>query len=104
MTEEERMIWYMIMIMYKFVFEEAGNYYKFKESDPEKFEFLNNKRPFYQSVNRVDLTKAYIFEQAFEEIKEMNFQDLEAKTGVKVDPKILGNRVRSDVVRRTKEI
>ena len=104
LSEEDKMIWYMIMIMYKFVFEEAGNYYKFKESDPEKFEFLNNKRPFYQSVNRVDLTKAYIFEQAFEEIKEMNFQDLEAKTGVKVDPKILGNRVRSDVVRRTKEI
>jgi hypothetical protein len=104
LSNEDKIIWYMIMIMYKIVFEEAGNYYKYKESDPEKFTFLNNKRPFYQSVNRVDLTKAYIFEQAFEEIKNMNFQDLESKTGVKLDPKTLGNKVRNDVVRRTKEI
>jgi hypothetical protein len=104
LSSEDKIIWYMIMIMYKIVFEEAGNYYKYKESDPEKFTFLNNKRPFYQSVNRVDLTKAYIFEQAFEEIKNMNFQDLESKTGVKLDPKTLGNKVRNDVVRRTKEI
>jgi hypothetical protein len=94
----------MIMIMYKIVFEEAGNYYKYKETDPQKFNFLNDKRPFYQSVNRVDLTKAYIFEQAMEEIKVMNFQDLEDNTGIRLDPKILGNKVRTDVIRRTKEM
>ena len=77
---------------------------RIKESDPQKFEFLNNKRPFYQSVNRVDLTKAYIFEQAMKEIKEMNFQDLEDNTGVRLDPRTLGNKVRTDVVRRTKEV
>lgn len=104
LTEEEKMIWYMIMIMYKIVFEQAGNYYKFKEEDPQKFEFLNNKRPFYQSVNRVDLTKAYIFEQVTEEIKQMNFQDLEQKTGVLLDPKQVGNRVRADILRRKKEV
>jgi hypothetical protein len=86
------------------VFDDAGNYYKYKETDPEKFAFLNDKRPFYQSVNRVDLTKAYIFEQAMEEIKDMNFQDLENKTGVKLDPQSLGNKVRTDVIRRTKEM
>ena len=104
LTEEDKVIWYMVMIMYKMVFEQAGNYYKFKESDPTKFDFLNDKRPFYQSINRVDLTKAYIFEQAIEEIKEMNFQDLEAKTGVLIDPKQLGNTVRNVVVRKTKEV
>ena len=104
LTEEDKVIWYMVMIMYKMVFEQAGNYYKFKESDPTKFDFLNDKRPFYQSINRVDLTKAYIFEQAIEEIKEMNFQDLEAKTGVLLDPKQLGNTVRNVVVRKTKEV
>jgi hypothetical protein len=104
LTEEERVVWYMIMIMYKIVFEEAGNYYKYKETDPQKFNFLNDKRPFYQSVNRVDLTKAYIFEQAMKEIKVMNFQDLEDNTGIRLDPKILGNKVRTDVIRRTKEM
>lgn len=104
LTEEDKVIWYMVMIMYKMVFEQAGNYYKFKESDPTKFDFLNNKRPFYQSINRVDLTKAYIFEQAIEEIKEMNFQDLEANTGVLLDPKQLGNTVRNVVIRKTKEV
>jgi hypothetical protein len=104
LTEEERVVWYMIMIMYKIVFEEAGNYYKYKETDPQKFNFLNDKRPFYQSVNRVDLTKAYIFEQAMQEIKVMNFQDLEDNTGIRLDPKILGNKVRADVIRRTKEM
>ncbi len=104
LTEEERVVWYMIMIMYKIVFEEAGNYYKYKESDPKKFAFLNDKRPFYQSINRVDLTKAYIFEQAMAEIKAMNFQELEDNTGVQLNPNIVGNRVRADVVRRTKEM
>jgi hypothetical protein len=104
LTEEEKMIWYMIMLMYKIVFEQAGNYYKYKESAPERFTFLNNKRPFYQSVNRVDLTKAYIFEQATQEIQQMNFKDLEEKTGVLLDPKQLGNKVRTDVVRRNKEM
>ena len=104
LTEEDKLIWFMVMILYKMVFEQAGNYYKFKESDPQKFEFLNGKRPFYQSINRLDLTKAYIFEQAIKEIKAMNFQDLEEKTGVLLDPKQLGNMVRSDIVRRTKEI
>ena len=104
LTEEDKVIWYMVMILYKMVFEQAGNYYKYKESDPQKFDFLNGKRPFYQSINRVDLTKAYIFEQAIEEIKEMNFQDLEANTGVLLDPKQLGNAVRNVVVRKTKEV
>lgn len=104
LSEEERVIWYMIMIMYKLIFEEAGNYYKYKEEDPKKFAFLNDKRPFYQSINRVDLTKAYIFEQAMQEIKEMNFDDLEDCTGIRLDPNIVGNKVRADVVRRTKEM
>ncbi len=104
LTEENKLIWYMMMIMYKMVFDQAGNYYKFKEKDPQKFDFLNNKRPFYQSINRVDLTKAYIFEQAVKEIKHMNFQELEEKTGVLLDPKQLGNAVRSDIIRRMKEI
>lgn len=104
LSEEDKVIWYMIMIMYKIIFEQAGNYYKLKESAPEKFEFLNNKRPFYQSINRIDLTKAYIFEQAAEEIKQMSFQDLERKTGVALDPKELGNKIRSDIIRRTKEV
>jgi hypothetical protein len=104
LTEEDKIVWYMIMIMYKMVFEQAGNYYKYKESDPQKFDFLNGKRPFYQSINRVDLTKAYIFEQAVNEIKVMNFQDLEAKTGVLLDPKQLGNAVRNVVLRKIKEV
>jgi hypothetical protein len=104
LTEKDKMVWYMIMILYKLVFEQAGNYYKYKESDPQKFEFLNNKRPFYQSVNRVDLTKAYIFEQAETELKQMNFQEFEAKTGILLDPKQIGNKIRGDVVRRTKEM
>jgi hypothetical protein len=104
LTEENKLTWYMIMIMYKIIFEQAGNYYKYKETDAPKFEFLNNKRPFYQSVNRVDLTKAYIFEQAESEIKQMNFQDLEAKTGILLDAKQLGNKVRADIIRRTKEV
>jgi hypothetical protein len=104
LTEEDKIIWYMIMIMYKMVFEQAGNYYKYKESDPQKFDFLNGKRPFYQSINRVDMTKAYIFEQAVEEIKGMNFQDLETKTGILLDPNQLGNAVRNVVIRKTKEV
>jgi hypothetical protein len=104
LTEEEKLIWYMVVILYKEIFEKAGNYYKFKESDPQKFEFLNNKRPFYQSINRVDLTKAYIFEQAVQEIKEMNFQDLEKRTGVRLDPTYVGNIIRSEIVRKTKEV
>ena len=104
LTEKEKLIWYMVMILYKMVFERAGNYYKYKESDPQKFDFLNSKRPFYQSINRVDLTKAYIFEQAVDEIKQMNFQDLEERTGVLLDPKQLGNTIRTDVHRRTKEV
>jgi hypothetical protein len=55
-------------------------------------------------MNRVDLTRAYIFEQAVKEIKQMNFQELEQKTGVLLDPKQLGNTVRADIVRRTKEV
>jgi hypothetical protein len=104
LTEEEKVIWYMVMVMYKMIFEQAGNYYKYKERDPQKFEFLNNKRPFYQSINRVDLTKAYIFEQAVQEIKQMNFQELEEKTGILLDAKLLGNTVRTEIVRRTKEV
>ena len=104
LTEEEKLIWYMVMIMYKEIFDQAGNYYKYKERDPEKFNFLNDKRPFYQSMNRVDLTRAYIFEQAVKELKQMNFQDLKKKTGVLLDPKELGNIIRADVVKRTKEI
>lgn len=104
LTEEDKLIWYMVMIMYKIVFEQAGNYYKYKEGDPQKFDFLNGKRPFYQSINRVDLTKAYIFEQAIEEVKKMNFQDLETKTGVLLDPKQLGNTVRNVIIRKTKEV
>jgi hypothetical protein len=94
----------MVMLMYKLIFDAAGNYYKYKQQDPEKFNFLNEKRPFYQSMNRVDLTRSYIFEQAIKEIKQMNFQDLKQKTGVSLDPKHVGNVVRSDVVRRTQEM
>jgi hypothetical protein len=104
LNEEDKLIWYMVMVMYKMVFEQAGNYYKYKEKDPKKFDFLNNKRPFYQSINRVDLTKAYIFEQAIKEIKHMNFQDLEESTGVLLDPKQLGNAIRGEIVRKTKEV
>lgn len=104
LTQEEKLIWYMVMLMYKVIFDRAGNYYKYKERDPEKFTFLNDKRPFYQSMNRVDLTRSYIFEQAIKELKEMNFQDLKQKTGISLDPKELGNLVRTDIVRRTKEI
>lgn len=104
LTEEEKLIWYMVMIMYKEIFDQAGNYYKYKERDPEKFNFLNDKRPFYQSMNRVDLTRAYIFEQAVKELKQMNFQDLKKKTGVLLDPKELGNSIRADIVKRTKEV
>jgi len=104
LTEEEKLIWYMVVIMYKEIFEKAGNYYKFKESDPKKFEFLNNKRPFYQSINRVDLTKAYIFEQVVQELKYLNFQDLEERTGVRLDLTQLGNMIRSEIVRKTKEV
>lgn len=104
LSEEDKLIWYMVMLMYKLIFDEAGNYYKYKEQDPEKFNFLNDKRPFYQSMNRVDLTRSYIFEQAIKEIKQMNFQDLKQKTGVSLDPKHIGNIVRSDVVRRTQQM
>lgn len=104
LSEEEKVIWYMLMVMYKVIFDEAGRYYKYKESDPEKFHFLNDKRPFYQSMNRVDLTRAYIFEQAVKEAKEMNFQDLEKKTGVLIDPKSLGNMVRTNIIRLSQNI
>ena len=104
MSEEEKVIWYMLMMMYKVVFDEAGKFYKYKESDPEKFYFLNDKSPFYQSMNRVDLTRAYIFEQAAKEAKEMNFKDLEKKTGVLVDPKELGNVVRTGILRLSQEM
>ncbi|MBD3307321.1 hypothetical protein GF339_12845 [candidate division KSB3 bacterium] len=103
LSEEEQMIWYMVMIMYKVIFDKAGNYYRYKEHDPEKFKFLNDKRPFYQSMNRVDLTRSYIFEQAVEELKQLDFQGLEQKTGIRLDPKQLGNIVRNDIVRRTQE-
>lgn len=104
LSEEEKLIWYMTMLMFKVIFDRAGNYYKYKERDPEKFNFLNDKRPFYQSMNRVDLTRSYIFEQAISEIKQMNFQDLKKKTGVTLDPKEIGNIIRTDIVKRTKEI
>ncbi len=104
LSEEEKVIWYMLMIMYKAVFDEAGRYYKFKESDPEKFHFLNDKRPFYQSMNRVDLTRAYIFEQASKEAKEMNFQGLKKKTGVLIDPKDLGNVIRTNIIKLSQEV
>ncbi len=104
LTKEEKFIWYMLLVMYKLIFDKAGRYYKYKEGDPEKFNFLNDKRPFYQSINRVDLTRAYIFEQAEKEIKEMNFQDLEKKTGVLLNPKELGNVIRTDIARRTQEM
>jgi hypothetical protein len=104
LTEEEKLIWFMVMLLFKIIFDEAGNYYKYKERDPEKFSFLNDKRPFYQSMNRVDLTRAYIFEQAVKEIKQMNFQDLKKKTGVLLEPKELGNLIRTDIVRRVKEV
>ena len=104
LSEEDKVIWYMVMLMYKMIFDEAGNYYKYKEQDPEKFNFLNDKRPFYQSMNRVDLTRSYIFEQAIKEIKQMNFQDLKQKTGVSIDPKHIGNIVRSDMLRRSQEM
>jgi hypothetical protein len=104
LSEEEKLIWYMTMFMFKIIFDRAGNYYKYKERDPEKFNFLNDKRPFYQSMNRVDLTRSYIFEQAIREIKQMNFQDLKKKTGVTLDPKEIGNIIRADIVKRTKEM
>lgn len=104
LSEEEKVIWYMVMILFKAIFNEAGNYYRFKEQDPPKFLFLNNYRPFYQSMNRVDLTRAYIFEQAVQDLKQLNFQELQDKTGVLIDPKDFGNAVRSDVVRRTQEV
>jgi uncharacterized FlgJ-related protein len=105
LTREEKLIWFMTMLMYKLVFDKAGNYYKYKEQDPEKFTFLNDKRPFYQSMNRVDLTRSYIiFEQAVNEIKQMNFQDLKKKTGVLLDPKEFGNIVRTDIIRRKQEV
>jgi len=104
LTEEDKVIWFMILVLYKIVFDKVGTYYKYKEKDPEKFNFLNDKRPFYQSMNRVDLTRAYIFEQAEKEIKEMNFQDLEKKTSVLLDPKELANAIRVDILRRTQGI
>ncbi len=55
-------------------------------------------------MNRVDLTRSYIFEQAVGELKQMNFQDLKQKTGILLDPKELGNIIRADIVKRTKEI
>ncbi len=104
LTEEDKVIWFMILVLYKIVFDKVGTYYKYKEKDPEKFNFLNDKRPFYQSMNRVDLTRAYIFEQAEKEIKEMNFQDLEKKTSVLLDPKELANVIRANILRRTQEM
>ena len=104
LTEEEKVIWYMVMILFKAIFNEAGNYYRYKEQDPEKFLFLNNYRPFYQSMNRVDLTRAYIFEQAVADLKQLNFAELQGKTGILIDPKDFGNAVRSDVIRRTQEM
>lgn len=104
LTEEDKVIWYMVLMMYKMIFDKAGNYYKYKEQDPEKFHFLNGKRPFYQSINRVDLTRAYMFEQSEKEIKEMNFQGLEQKTGVLLDPKELANFVRTEIIKKTKEM
>jgi len=104
LSEEEKVIFYMVMVLFKAIFNEAGNYYRFKEQDPTKFLFLNNYRPFYQSMNRVDLTRAYIFEQAVQDLKQLNFQELQGKTGVLIDPKDFGNAVRSDIVRRTQEM
>ena len=104
LTEEEKIIWYTVMVTFKLIFDRAGNYYKYKEKDPEKFKFLNDKRPFYQSMNRVDLTRAYIFEQAIQELKQMNFQDLEGKTGILLDAKQIGNAVRSEIVRKSKAV
>ncbi len=104
LSEEEKLAWYMVMMMFKMIFEKAGNYYKYKEKDPEKWAFLNEKRPFYQSMNRVDLTRSYIFEEAIAELKNMTFQDLEKKTGILLDPKQLGNVVRSDILRRSQEV
>ncbi len=104
LSEEEKLIWYMVMILFKIIFEEAGNYFKYKEQDPEKWTFLNENRPFYQSMNRVDLTRSYIFEKAISELKKVNFQGLKEKTGVLLDPKLLGNIVRADIVRRTQEV
>ncbi|PID57855.1 hypothetical protein CSB45_06450 [candidate division KSB3 bacterium] len=103
MSEEEQVIWYMLMVMYKMIFDEAGRYYKYKESDPEKFHFLNGKSPFYQSMNRVDLTRSYIFEQAEKEAKDMTFKDLEQKTGVLLDPKKLGNVIRMNIIRLSQD-
>ncbi len=104
LSEEDKLIWYIVMVMFKMIFDEAGNYYKYKEKDPEKFKFLNEMRPFYQSMNRVDLTRAYIFEQAVHELKQVNFQGLHQKTGVTIDPKHLGNVIRSDIIRRTQQM
>ncbi len=104
LTEEDKIIWYMILIMYKEIFEKAGSYFKYKEKDPEKFNFLNDKRPLYKTMNRVDLTRAYIFEQAEEEAKHMDFKDLERKTSVLVDPKEFAEVVRRDIIKRTSEL
>lgn len=104
LTEEEKVIWYMVMILFKAIFNEAGNYYRYKEQDPQKFLFLNNYRPFYQSMNRVDLTRAYIFEQAANDLKQLNFAELQTKTGVLIDPKDFGNAVRTDILRRAQEV
>ena len=104
LSEEEKVIWYMTMLLFKDIFDKAGNYYKFKEKDPDKFLFLNDNRPFYQSMNRVDFTRSYIFEKAVGALKEMTFQDLEKKTGVLIEPKELGNVVRSGILRLTREM
>ncbi len=55
-------------------------------------------------MNRVDLTRAYIFEQASKEAKEMNFQDLKKKTGVLIDPKDLGNVIRTNIIKLSQEV
>ncbi len=104
LTEEEKVIWFMILVLFKAIFNEAGNYYRYKEQAPDKFLFLNNYRPFYQSMNRVDLTRAYIFEQAVNDLKQINFAELKDKTGVLIDPKEFGNSVRADILRRTQEM
>ncbi len=104
LTEEEKVIWFMILVLFKAIFNEAGNYYRYKEQAPDKFLFLNNYRPFYQSMNRVDLTRAYIFEQAVNDLKQINFAELKEKTGVLIDPKEFGNAVRTDILRRTQEM
>ncbi len=104
LTEEDKVIWYMVLIMYKEIFEKVGNYYGFKEKAPEKFNFLNDKRPLYKTMNRVDLTRAYVFEQAEAELKQMDFKDLQAKTSVLVDPKELADIVRKGIIQKSKEL